>query len=162
MTAEQMAALIDPWAEKTKNFDYRGLERWKTALDGAQSILTAQAQERDAEELDAEAAAAFVNALLNPPAPNEALRRAAERYKKAIARQKAGGLYPMSILVEVADIEAICATADPEVTAQAQERGEDAEEAAERIHDLMVEREWAVSAADLIAVRTLARGDQDV
>ena len=31
-----------------------------------------------------EARAVFVNAILNPPAPNEAARRAAERYKKHV------------------------------------------------------------------------------
>jgi len=47
------------------------------AYEAAQNVV----REHDRWELNRSQSRAFVESILNPPAPNEALRRAAERYK---------------------------------------------------------------------------------
>lgn len=50
-----------------------------------QDAATAEIERHATLKLTAEDSAAFMAAVMTPPAPNEALRKAAKRYKQAVA-----------------------------------------------------------------------------
>lgn len=88
----------------------------------AVALMPASPVPPSTDTLNAEQSEAFVSALLNPPAPNEALRRAAERYRKAIETQKSCGVYPTPILIEAEDAEElVCAISQSPSTDEARE-----------------------------------------
>jgi uncharacterized protein (DUF1778 family) len=62
----------------------RGTSLSEFVLSSAQEAATQTIKDFEMLTLCGEAREVFVNALLNPPAPNETLRRAADRYKKHV------------------------------------------------------------------------------
>ena len=60
----------------------RGTSITEFVVDSAQAAATSAIKDFEVLRLRDEAREVFINAILNPPAPNEAARRAAERYKK--------------------------------------------------------------------------------
>jgi uncharacterized protein (DUF1778 family) len=55
-------------------------------IDSLQQAAIRTVEQHDVLKLNAESKAAFFDALLNPPAPNKALRRAADRYRQMTER----------------------------------------------------------------------------
>lgn len=59
----------------------RGSTVTRFVIDSAQDVAEQIIQAQEVTRLTASETAAFVQAILDPPPPNEALRAAAERYK---------------------------------------------------------------------------------
>lgn len=64
----------------------RGTSVTEFVVLSAQEAATSAIKDSEMLSLRDEAREAFINAVLNPPAPNEAARSAAERYKKNMGR----------------------------------------------------------------------------
>jgi uncharacterized protein (DUF1778 family) len=64
----------------------RGTSVTDFVVASAQQAATNAIKDYEMMSLRGEAREAFVNALLNPPAPNAAANRAAERYRRRISR----------------------------------------------------------------------------
>lgn len=62
----------------------RGTSLTEFVLSSAQEAATQTIKDFEMLTLCGEARQVFANALLNPPAPNETLRRAADRYRKLV------------------------------------------------------------------------------
>ena len=62
----------------------RGTSLSDFVLTSAQEAATKTIKDFEILSLCDEAREVFINALMNPPAPNEALRAAADRYKKHV------------------------------------------------------------------------------
>jgi uncharacterized protein (DUF1778 family) len=60
----------------------RGISVTEFVVASAQEAATSAIRDFQVLRLREEAREVFINAILNPPAPNEAARIAAERYKK--------------------------------------------------------------------------------
>ncbi len=64
----------------------RGSSAAEFVVASAQQVAANAIKDFDLLTLHDEARDAFVNALLHPPAPNEAARKAAQRYKEQMGR----------------------------------------------------------------------------
>jgi uncharacterized protein (DUF1778 family) len=62
----------------------RGTSVTEFVVVSAQEAATSAIKDFEVLSLREEAREVFINAILNPPAPNEAARSAAERYKKGL------------------------------------------------------------------------------
>jgi uncharacterized protein (DUF1778 family) len=81
---ERFEARISP-AQKSileRAANLRGTSLTDFVISSAQEAATRTIKDFEILTLMDEARETFVNALLNPPAPNEVLRAAADRYKK--------------------------------------------------------------------------------
>lgn len=72
---------------------------WDRLSPFTQGYVEAQFEDQRTTSLDAKACEAFVGALIDPAAPNEALTAASRRYREAVRHQKESGLYPTPILI---------------------------------------------------------------
>lgn len=65
---------------------YRGVSLSDFMVSSASEAATRTVQEHTLIHLSAQDSRAFAEALLNPPAPNDALRQAKERHDKLVKR----------------------------------------------------------------------------
>jgi len=70
----------------TRAAELRGTSVTEFVIVSTQQAATNAIKDYEMMSLQGEARKAFVKALLNPPAPNAAARRAADRYKRRITR----------------------------------------------------------------------------
>ncbi len=84
VTAEQKALF-----ERAADLSGRSLTDF--VVTAVQEAANAEIERQKVTRLSREESIAFVEAILNPPEPNEALRRAHERYLAATADRRAGG-----------------------------------------------------------------------
>ncbi len=66
--------------------ELRGVTLTHFVIDSLQAAATKTVEDHAVMKLTLEEQKIFVDALMNPPAPNEALQRAAERYRRIVAR----------------------------------------------------------------------------
>lgn len=81
---ERLEARISPAQKRIleRAASLRGTSLTDFVLTSAQEAATKTIKDFEILSLCDEAREVFINALMNPPAPNEALRAAADRYKK--------------------------------------------------------------------------------
>ena len=83
---ERLEARIPPAQKRIleRAASLRGTSLTDFVLTSAQEAATKTIKDFEILSLCDEAREVFINALMNPPAPNEALQAAADRYKKHI------------------------------------------------------------------------------